>query len=380
VPSLNGERLVFYSKLALYPMHWQAFEYLCAHYAVRGTVIANAPPTLPTVHQQLGWVTPQTAAQGADVRLMPQTGPLSKALWLRRELHALRPDVIWVQEEPTDPYLLEILGLYRFSRRPRIVTAVCENIFDHWQIHWLRPLWRFFWSRLDGLLGIATASLDGIRAAGMPDHIPACTLVAGALSPPEHVEPMPLLFARAADDFVIGFAGRVCEEKGWKVLLRALLTLPDNFKCVLAGDGPQLDELRLWMKQPGLQGRVLYAGLLPRPGLLSFYRALDCLVVPSLTTPKWKEQFGGVLADGMAMRLPLVGSDSGAIPEVIGPAGLTVPENDPEALATGLRQLYASPDLRQKFSAAGRERFQNEFAIPTYARKIARGLQLRERG
>lgn len=80
------------------------------------------------------------------------------------------------------------------------------------------------------------------------------------------------------------------------------------------------------------------------------------------------------------MRVPLVGSDSGAIPEVIGPAGLTVPENDPEALATGLRQLYASPDLRQKFSAAGRERFQNEFAIPTYARKIARGLQLRERG
>lgn len=376
----NGERLVLYSKLAFYPIHWQAFEYLCAHYDVEGSVIANTPPTLPTVHQQLGWVTPQTAAQEANVRLMPQTGPLSKALWLRRELRALRPDVIWVQEEPTDRYLLEILGLYRFSRRPRIVTAVCENIFGHWQIHSLRPLWRFFWSRLDGLLGIATASLDGIRAVGMPTHIPACTLVAGALPPPTSVEPMQLPFTRAADDFVIGFAGRVCEEKGWKVLLRVLLTLPDNFKCVLAGDGPQLDEFRTRMNQSDLQGRVFYTGLLPRPELWRFYRALDCLVLPSLTTPRWKEQFGGVLADGMAMGLPLVGSDSGAIPEVIGPAGLTVPENVPEALAAALRQLHEHPDLRRKFSAAGRERFQTEFAIPAYARKIARGLQLKERG
>jgi glycosyltransferase involved in cell wall biosynthesis len=372
------EKLVLYSKLAFYPMHWEAFKHLCAHYRVRGTVIANSPPYLPTVHRQLGWAAPHDEPQ-VDVRLMPRTGHLAKVRWLRRELCSIRPDVIWVQEEPTDPYLIEILGLYRFDRRPRIVTAVCENIFDHWQIRWLRPLWRFFWSRLDGLLGIATASLEGIWAVGMPKTIPALTLVAGALPPPDHVEPMPLPFARANGDFVVGFAGRVCQEKGWKVLLTALQSLPPDYKCALAGDGPQLDELRAWMDKPGLKDRVFYVGLLPRTELWSFYRALDCLAIPSLTVPKWREQFGGVLADGMAMGLPLIGSDSGAIPEVIGPAGLTVPENNPDALATAIRQLHQLPELRCQFAEAGRKRFEAEFTIPAYARKIAQGLRLQER-
>jgi glycosyltransferase involved in cell wall biosynthesis len=375
----HDERLILYSRLAFYPMHWEAFKYLCAHYAVQGTIIANSPPGLPTVHQQLGWASPQHEHSDIDVRLMPQTNALAKSFWLRQQLGSIRPDVIWAQEEPTDLYLMVILGLYRLDRRTRIVTAVCENIFDHWQIRWLRPLWRFLWSRLDGLLGIATASLEGIWAVGMPKKIPALTLVAGALPPPEHVEPMPLPFTRAVNDFVVGFAGRVCEEKGWKVLLTALQSLPPNYKCVLAGDGPQLDELRAWMDRPELQGRVFYVGLLPRDALLSFYRALDCLAIPSLTFPRWKEQFGGVLADGMAMGLPLIGSDSGAIPEVIGPAGLAVPENNPHALAAAIRQLREQPDLRQKFAEAGRKRFEAEFAIPAYARKIALGLRLKER-
>ena len=46
-----------------------------------------------------------------------------------RQLRDIGPDVIWVQEEPIDPFLLEMLALYRFRSRPRIVTAVCENIF-----------------------------------------------------------------------------------------------------------------------------------------------------------------------------------------------------------------------------------------------------------
>jgi glycosyltransferase involved in cell wall biosynthesis len=373
------ERLILFSRLAFYPMHWQAFRYLCTYYAVQGTLIANAPPFIPDVHRQLGWIDPQREAAPFDVRLVPQGNKVAKVLWLRRELRQLQPDVIWVQEEPTDPYLLEILALYRFKRAPRIVTAVCENIFDHWQIRFTRPFWRFLWSRLNGLLGIATASLDGIHEVGMPTSIPAHTLVAGALEPPQQVQPTELPFERRIDDFVVGFAGRLCEEKGWKILLNALRELPANYKCVLAGDGPQREELQTWLKQPDLAGRVFYVGLLPRAELLRFYRALDCLAVPSLTFPRWKEQFGGVLADGLAMGLPLIGSDSGAIPEVIGPAGLIVPENNSAALAEAIHRLATQSELCRQFSAAGRQRFAAEFAIPAYARKIAQGLQLKER-
>jgi glycosyltransferase involved in cell wall biosynthesis len=190
---------------------------------------------------------------------------------------------------------------------------------------------------------------------------------------------MPLPFPRTQEDFLVGFAGRICEEKGWKVLLRAVRSLPDSFKCLIAGDGPQVSELGSLLSHPGLQGRVFYAGLLSRDALWGFYRSLDCLVVPSLTFPKWKEQFGGVLADGMVMGVALVGSDSGAIPEVIGPAGLIVPEGRPDALAAAILRLRENGEMRRQMGKAGQQRFWAEFAIPAYAGKIAKALELRER-
>jgi glycosyltransferase involved in cell wall biosynthesis len=98
-----------------------------------------------------------------------------------------------------------------------------------------------------------------------------------------------------------------------------------------------------------------------------------------LTFPKWKEQFGGVLADGMAMGVALVGSDSGAIPEVIGPAGFIVPEGKPDALAAALLRLRENAGMRRQLGKAGQQRFWAEFAIPAYAAKIAKVLELRER-
>ena len=378
--SSSDRNLLLLSQLAFYPMHWHVFRFLCTDYRVQGTVIARVPASLPSVHQQLGWVDPRTATVDfpVNIRYMPEGNRLSKVRWLYQELRTIQPDVIWVQEEPTDPYLLEILALYLVKRRPRIVTSVCENIFSRGS--WLRYLTRrLLWSRLDGLLAVATPSLEGIRAAGMPSQIPAATLVASALSPPDKVEPLPCPFPKTEGDFVVGFAGRICQEKGWKVLLTALMSLPQSFKCLLAGDGPQVEELKEWLIRPALQDRAFYVGLLPKDVLWRFYAALDCLVLPSLTLPGWKEQFGGVLADGMAMGLPLIGSDSGAIPEVIGPAGLVVPEGDAETLAAAVQHLDQDPRLRNCLSIAGRRRFDEEFAIPAYGRKIASALGLAPR-
>jgi glycosyltransferase involved in cell wall biosynthesis len=285
---------------------------------------------------------------------------------------------VWVQEEPIDPFLLEILALHRFQRRPRIVTAVCENIFPPPA----RPeqvARSLLWPRLDGLIAVASASLEGIRAAGMPASVPGRALVAGALEPAGEVEPLPLPFARGKDDFVVGFAGSLLARKGWRVLAGAIARLEPGFKLLVAGDGPDLGELESLSSSHGLAGRVFCVGLLPKERLWGFYRSLDCLVVPSLTTERWKEQFGGVVADGLVMGLPVVGSSSGAIPEVLGPAGLVVPEGDEEALAEALRRLRADADLRARLAAAGPARFRSEFAIPVYARKIAAALRLQPR-
>src|SRR6266480_997211 len=104
-------------------------------------------------------------------------------------------------------------------------------------------------------MGVATPSLEGIRAAGMPPSVPAWNHVAGAVQPEHPVEPVALPFASGADDFVLGYVGNLTEQKGWRVLLQALERLPREFRLVLAGDGPQRAELEAMIAEPALAGR-----------------------------------------------------------------------------------------------------------------------------
>ena len=80
---------------------------------------------------------------------------------------------------------------------------------------------------------------------------------------------------------------------------------------------------------------------------------LDALAVPSLTMPNWKEQFGRVIIEAMAAAVPVVGSDSGEIPRVIGDAGLVTPEGDAGALAEALQLLMDDEAERQRLALRG---------------------------
>jgi glycosyltransferase involved in cell wall biosynthesis len=364
---MTPSKLVLYSRLAFYPVHWQALEQIVSRYDVEAFVLAAPAPELPGVHRAHGAAKPQDVR--IDVRLMPAGSRRQRAAWLARQLREISPDAIWVQEEPIDPFLLEILALYRLGSRPRIVTAVCENVFPPPASRLERLARRLLWPRLDRLIAVAAPSVEGIRAAGMPRSVPADTLVAGGLQPPARVEPMKLPFGERA--FVVGFAGRIVEEKGWRVLVDALRELPDEFTLAVAGEGSDAGALRA-----SLPGRVHDAGLLPKNELWSFYAAIDCLAVPSLTTPRWKEQLGQAALDGLALGIPVVASASGGLPDAIGEAGILVPEGDAGALADALRRLREDRGLRERLAERGRERFEREFAIPAYADKIAAALEL----
>jgi glycosyltransferase involved in cell wall biosynthesis len=87
-----------------------------------------------------------------------------------------------------------------------------------------------------------------------------------------------------------------------------------------------------------------------------FYNHLNVLVLPSLTRPNWKEQFGRVLIEAMACGVPVLGSTSGEIPHVIGSAGIVLPEGDAQALANHLDALRSDAALQRRLGNAGRER------------------------
>lgn len=366
-------KLVLYSRLAFYPVHWLALSEIVRRYETEAVVLAAAPPAdLPAVHRAHGTAREAGSRLPIDVRQVPPGSRRSRLAWIARQLREISPDAIWVQEEPIDPFLLEMLALYRFSKRPLIATAVCENIFPRPRRVAERTARHVLWPRLDQLLTVAQTSLDGIRAAGMPVSVPASTLVAGGLEPEGAVEPMRLPFDRDGS-FVVGFAGRIVPQKGWRVLAGSL---PENTQLVLAGDGDERAELEALA---AADDRIHYLGLLPKDELWAFYAALDSLAVPSLTTPRWKEQSASTLVDGLCMGVPVVASDSGGIPDIMGPAGVLVPEGDAAALSAAIARLRDDEPLRSSLGTAGKERFRTEFAIPVYADKIARALNLHTR-
>ncbi len=161
--------------------------------------------------------------------------------------------------------------------------------------------------------------------------------------------------------FTIGYIGRLIEEKGIHILLDAVAQLAGIWRLKILGSGPYQAELEAQIARLGIGQHVEILPLIPSTQIADFYHQLDVMALPSLTRHNWKEQFGRVLVEAMASGVPLIGSDSGAIPSVIGDAGLIVPEGDVGALHQALASLQNDFTLSAHLSLLGRERALNHF-------------------
>jgi glycosyltransferase involved in cell wall biosynthesis len=167
--------------------------------------------------------------------------------------------------------------------------------------------------------------------------------------------------------FVIGYLGRLVPQKGLLDLVEALPLLPAHARVRLIGDGVQKQQLLARAAELGVGGRLeLVAWTSDVPAEL---RRLDALALPSRTTRSWKEQFGRVLIEAMSCGVPVVGSSSGEIPNVIGDAGLVYREGDVRALAAALRRLAEQPALRADLARSGRARVLERFTQAALARR-----------
>jgi glycosyltransferase involved in cell wall biosynthesis len=169
--------------------------------------------------------------------------------------------------------------------------------------------------------------------------------------------------------FVIGFVGRLIAAKGIFVLLDALSELRGDWELRVVGAGEARAEAEAVVVQRGLTGRVVFMGPQPSTEMPPIMRELDVLVGPSLTTARWKEQFGRMLVEAMACGVAVIGSDSGEIPNVIGEAGLVVPEGDAAALRVALTRLRDDAGERQRLGELGRARVLELFTQEAIARR-----------
>jgi glycosyltransferase involved in cell wall biosynthesis len=158
--------------------------------------------------------------------------------------------------------------------------------------------------------------------------------------------------------FVFGYMGRLIPEKGLSVLLEAFRRFhpEEDLALVICGDGPWREALQAQAEHPSLRGRVYFQGAIAHADAPRFLSALDVLVLPSLTMPHWKEQFGRVLIEAAACGTPVIGSDSGEIPHIIRRLGhgVIVAEGDVEDLYRAMRRLLEQPALVEEMREMGR--------------------------
>lgn len=158
---------------------------------------------------------------------------------------------------------------------------------------------------------------------------------------------------------VVGFLGRFVAEKGVGWLTRVLDDIRRPWRALFVGSGPLEPELRAWAaRHPAQVAIETGAGHDDVPRWLN---AMDMLCAPSLTTSRWREQFGRMLIEAFACGVPVVASSSGEIPHVVGDAGIVVPEGDAGRWQEAIASLLDDEAARRSLGEKGRRR-----AIATY--------------
>ena len=279
-----------------------------------------------------------------------------------------RPDLVFVEEEPWSFCAMQMRHFCRSNAVP-YVFFTWENIRRRYNL-----VQEYIFRNV---LGSAAAAVAGswdtaeiVRGRSFEKPI--------LIQPQYGVDPT-IFYRKAASRFrdgwrvsgpVIGFAGRLVAEKGIDLFLKAFDALTVSATCVIAGSGPEFNSLKEYAVRLRRAQDIYFIGPVPHDQIPDFLSALDIIVLPSRTTLTWKEQFGRILIEAMACEVCTVGSDSGAIPAVIGTSGWIYQENDLRALTKILEDLCSDGEERKRFAAAGRSRVLEHFTNDILAQRL----------
>ncbi|WP_125567989.1 glycosyltransferase family 4 protein [Nocardioides baekrokdamisoli] len=254
----------------------------------------------------------------------------------------LTPDVVDIHEEPYSAAMHQLLGL--LGPQQAVVAYTAQNIdkrfpppFARWERAALR--------RLNGLYPCSRQAASVAIGKGYAGPVEVLPLAAPAA--------MTAGDQRLDGDLRLLLVGRMVPEKG---VLDAVRLLADarlsHARLQLVGEGPEVVRALELAAALGVRDRLDISGWLDAGALATHYRRAHIVLAPSRSTRSWTEQFGRMVVEAQACGAVVVGYASGALDEVIGNAGLTVPEGDEQALAAAVAGLATDPsrwnDLRTR--------------------------------
>ncbi len=289
---------------------------------------------------------------------------------LCRALRRSQPEIIQLLEEPWAICSLQALLV------ASVVVPTAKVLFYTWEN--IYRAWKYP-SRLSPLYAMIDRLMhDRSQAAVCATHGAREVLLCKGYSKPVQVIPygLPSVFfqpdalaRKKPDRFTVGYVGRMLEMKGVDILLEAASCIP-TCHVKLIGEGEDKESFQALARELGIEGRVEWCSSLAEEKIPGAMRKMDVVVLPSRTTPGWKEQLGRVVIEAMALGVPVIGSDSGALPEVIGDAGLLFREGDAMKLRDCILSLYENPERREELGEKGKARAREHFTWDGFAREI----------
>jgi glycosyltransferase involved in cell wall biosynthesis len=290
---------------------------------------------------------------------------------LPRAISKTRPDLVYLDEEPYN------LATWHGAR---VASRHCiPSLFFTWQNlnrrypPPFRALEKGVYRMASGAVAGNEESAGVLRSKGFPGDI--------TIAPQFGVDPDVFSPGSPTETpFTVGFFNRLIPAKAPLQTLAAFARLPAHCRLRVVGDGPLRGRLGRESARLGVSDRVSLENRVASGRMPELIRSVHVVVLPSLTTKRWKEQFGRILVEAMACGVPVVGSDSGEIPHVIGDAGLIVPEGDVDALSSALVRLHDDPELCAELGRRGRERVMACFTNARVAELTYRACQLAREG
>lgn len=273
------------------------------------------------------------------------------SIW--QAVNDFKPDLIQIEEEVFSLSTFEVAIWSRISDIP-IVVFGWENIER--RLPWLR--WWICKFVLDTVKAIVPGNQDGANLMRSWGYTGSIEVIPQIGVDPDFFQPLPAIDLTSRP-FNVGYMGRLHRSKGIDSIFAAVRQLRAqglNCQITLCGSGTDEQWLRDEADKQQIAEAIVWRGVVKHEGVPTEMAAFDVLVLPSRTTPTWKEQFGHVLIEAMSMGIPVVGSSSGEIANVIGRSDLVFAEDNWQELAAILERAIRNPDWWQEVGQYGRDR------------------------
>lgn len=308
---------------------------------------------------------------------------------LLKAFQIAQPEVIYLMEEPFSLFAIQVLTLRAilFPSTPVLFftwTNLSLRQFDYRPSVWYSNVSRWVLPRMHYGL---TANSDGITIL-REENFSAPTKMVGYGVDTDSFRSVSEITKRSLREkleipyeaTIVGFIGRMIWMKGLDLLLDAFAKLKQNTDkpliLLLVGSGKEEMEILSRIHELGLSSSVRHVASVAQTEVPPYIALMDILVLPSRRVGMWAEQFGRVLVEAMAARTLVIGSTSGAIPEVIGNAGFVFEENSRNDLFRVLSQVVdLSEEEKNRVLMIGETRAADQYSWKRFAEKSAEAIR-----